>query len=84
MTIEIIKGLFAKMRNKEELFKSLKELDWALEILGYGLIPPQHQYINSNGNNLQNVLILYEYILSGKVSVDYEGKAIEFHNVEVD
>jgi len=81
--IEIIKGLHEKLKNKEPLFKSLKQFDWALELLGSAFVPPQYYYISHNANYLESVLAIYEYILCGKVELELEGRRFEFYNIEV-
>ncbi len=78
-----MKDLHTKLRNKEKLFKSIKQLEWLLEILASSFLPPQNPFITHNSNYLHNILALYEYILCGKVALEFEGKSVEFHSEEV-
>jgi len=83
ITIDITKALHERMKNRDPLFKSLKQLEWALELLGYGFVPPQQQYFISSGNYLESILAVYEYVLCDKVVLELEGRNVEFKSVEV-
>lgn len=83
LTIELTKALHEKMKNREPLFKSSKQLDWALEILGYGFVSSQQQYIKDDKNYLESILAIYDYLLCGQVELELEGELKEFRNIEV-
>lgn len=83
ITIDITKALHERMKNRDPLFRSLKQLEWALELLGYGFVPPQQQYFISSGNYLESILAVYEYVLCDKVVLELEGRNVEFKTVEV-
>ena len=81
--IELTKSLLEKLISAQPLFKSAKQIEWAIEILGYGLLPPQFQYIKDDRNYLEIILWIYEYILCGQVEMELDGKSLEAQNTEV-
>jgi len=75
-TIELTKALYDKIERDELQFKSPKEVEWALEILGYGFIPPQYHYMKEERNYLKNILTIYEYILCEDVELIIDSRKI--------
>lgn len=83
MVVDLIKSLHDRMKAHKPLFKSAKQVEWALEILGYSFLAPQYQYMRDDKNYLESILAVYEYILCGQVDLEHDGKTVEFLNIEV-
>lgn len=77
------KTLYERLLKKEPLFKSAKEIEWALEILSYGLIPPHSQFIRDDQNHLQNILTIYELILCEETERTIDKQTNRYTIVEV-
>lgn len=76
ITIELTKHLYDRIERDELQFKSPKEVEWALEILGYGFIPPEYVYVREDRNFLKNILTIYEYILCEDVELIIDNRKI--------
>jgi len=76
IAIELTKSLSDRLDKDEPLFKSPKEVEWAIEILGYGFIPPHYQYVKEDRNYLKLILNIYEFTLCEEIEMVAEGRAI--------
>ena len=83
ITIELAKALFDRLEKGETLFKSPKEVEWAIEILGYGFIPPHYQYVKDDRNHLKNILSIYEYLLCEEAELTIDGQTKKMPNSQV-
>jgi hypothetical protein len=75
VTIELTKSLIEKLERGELEFKSSREIEWAVEILGYGFIPVQANLIREDKHYLRFILNLFEYILCEEVDLYREIKS---------
>lgn len=83
ITIELAKALYEKIERDELQFKSPKETEWAIEILGYGFIPPYYQYNREERNYVKTILTIYEYILCDEVELILDNRKIRCVNLKV-
>jgi hypothetical protein len=83
ITIDLAKALYDRLEKQEALFKSSKEVDWALEILGYGCIPPHSQFIKDERNHLKNIITIYDFLLSDEAEITTEGATLKISNKRV-
>jgi hypothetical protein len=74
-TIDLAKSLYERLDKDITMFKSPKEVEWALEILGYAFIPPHYQYVKEDKNYLKYILNIYEFLLCGELEVVNDGKS---------
>lgn len=83
ITIDLAKSLYERLERTEILFKSSKEVDWALEILGYGFIPPHSQFIKDERNHLKNIITIYDFLLSDEAEITVESGTIKISSRRV-
>lgn len=72
-----------KLEKKEPLFRSSKEVEWAIEILGYGYIPHYSQFIKDDRNHLRNILSIYRLQLTEETELVVEGQTVRVPNRKV-
>jgi len=68
--------LYERLDKGEPLFRTSKEIEWAIEILGYGFIPPHYQYVKEDRNYLKLILNIYEFTLCEEIEVVVDKKTI--------
>lgn len=83
ITIELVKSLHAKLEANDLQFRSPKQIDWMMEILGHGLIPPQYAYYREEKNYVKNILNIYECILCDEVHIEKENKTYRYSSNRV-
>lgn len=74
VTIELTKSLYEKLEKSELEFKSPREIEWAVEILGYGFMPPHIYFQKEEKHYLKHILNIFEYILCEEVDLHRENK----------
>jgi len=72
---EFLKVSHLRLEKDFPMFKSVKEIEWATEIIGCAFLPPHFRYSNGAKNYLKYALTIYEFLLFNELEITDDGKS---------